>query len=278
MTIVKIASNTRAPTEAGDRLVEVELAEKFEVSRQPVREALLALEKEGTVIMSPYKGAMVKPLSVAEVQDIAELRLALVSLALKPAHRHLSPADFDHAYDLAKRINREALLALEKEGTVIMSPYKGAIVKPLSVAEVQDIAELRLALISLALKPAHRHLSPADFDHAYDLAKRINRARDAKDFFEHNRQFWDTILSKAQRPILWEVFRQLDDRMTRYDPFFLKVFPTPESRPRQRETLIEIYRKGKIVEAFQAFKKIYLTVVNGLIDHLNSHEADEPTR
>jgi DNA-binding GntR family transcriptional regulator len=209
MTIVKIASNTRAPTEAGDRLVEVELAEKFEVSRQPVREALLALEKEGTVIMSPYKGAMVKPLSVAEVQDIAELRLALISLALKPAHRHLSPADFDHAYDLAKR---------------------------------------------------------------------INRARDAKDFFEHNRQFWDTILSKAQRPILWEVFRQLDDRMTRYDPFFLKVFPTPESRPRQRETVIEIYRKGKIVEAFQAFKKIYLTVVNGLIDHLNSHEADEPTR
>ena len=48
----------------GDRLVEVDLAEKFEVSRQPVREALLALEKEGTVIMSPYKGAMVKPLSV----------------------------------------------------------------------------------------------------------------------------------------------------------------------------------------------------------------------
>jgi DNA-binding GntR family transcriptional regulator len=69
----------------GDRLIEVELAEKFEVSRQPVREALLALEKEGTVIMSPYKGAMVKPLSVAEVEDIAELRLVLISLALKPA-------------------------------------------------------------------------------------------------------------------------------------------------------------------------------------------------
>src|SRR5215469_4417839 len=90
----------------GDRLVEVELAEKFDVSRQPVREALLALEKEGTVVISPYKGAMVKPLSVAEVMDIAELRLALISLALKPAHRHLSPTDFEHAYALAKRINR----------------------------------------------------------------------------------------------------------------------------------------------------------------------------
>jgi hypothetical protein len=43
--------------------------------------------------------------------------------------------------------------------------------------------------------------------------------------------------------------------MARYDAFFLKVFPTPETRPRQREALIEIYRKGKIAEAFQAFKK-----------------------
>ena len=55
---------------------------------------------------------------------------------------------------------REALVSLEKEGTIIISPYKGAIVRPLSAAEVLDIAELRLALISLALKLAHRHLSP----------------------------------------------------------------------------------------------------------------------
>ena len=89
----------------GDHLGEVELAEKFEVSRSPVREALLALEKEGTVVISPYKGAIVKPLSADEVSDIADLRLALISLALKPAYRHLSPADFDHAYDLAKRIS-----------------------------------------------------------------------------------------------------------------------------------------------------------------------------
>ena len=71
-------------------------------SRSPVREALLALEKEGTVIISPFRGAIVKPISLEEVLDIAELRLALISLAVKPAHRHLSPADFDRAYELAK--------------------------------------------------------------------------------------------------------------------------------------------------------------------------------
>jgi DNA-binding GntR family transcriptional regulator len=48
----------------GDRLGEVELAERFEVSRSPVREALLTLEKEGTVVISPIAGT--SPVSLTE--------------------------------------------------------------------------------------------------------------------------------------------------------------------------------------------------------------------
>jgi hypothetical protein len=61
----------------------------------------------------------------------------------------------------------------------------------------------------------------------------------------------------GRRPILREVFRQLKDRGTRYESLLVKLFP-PETRPRQRETLTELYRKGKIAEAFRAFKTIYL--------------------
>ena len=168
---------------------------------------------------------------------------------------------------------REALFSLEKEGTVIMEPYKGAIVKPLSPEEALDIAELRLALITLAAKPAHRHLSPAGFDLAYGLAKQITRSNNAKELFEFDRRFWDIIFEKAQRPILWEVFRQLDDRTTRYNPLLLKVFPDPATRPRQREALIELYRKGKVDEALRAFKKIYLEGIHQVIDHLRSLES-----
>jgi DNA-binding GntR family transcriptional regulator len=162
---------------------------------------------------------------------------------------------------------------LEKEGTLIINPYRGAVVKPLSAEEILDIAEIRLALIYLALKPAHRHLSPADFDLAYDLAKRLTRINNTKYHFEYNRQFWDGLFSKAQRPILHEVFRQLEDRMTRYWPLLLKLFPS-ETRPRHQEVLIEIYRKGKITEAFRAFKKIYLEIVDEAIDHLKGQEAE----
>jgi DNA-binding GntR family transcriptional regulator len=131
-----------------------------------------------------------------------------------------------------------------------------------------------LAHISLALKPAYRHLAPADFDQADELAKRLTRINKAKEHFEYNRYFWDGIFSKTQRPILHEVFRQLEDRGTRYEPLLMKPFP-PETRPRQREVLIEIYRKGKIAEAFRAFRKIYLEIVDQVIDHLKSQEAGD---
>ena len=83
-----------------------------------------------------------------------------------------------------------------------MEPFKGATVKALSPEEALDIAELRLSLITLAAKPAHRHLSPADFDLAYGLAKQITRNNSAKECFEYDRRFWEIIFEKAQCPIL----------------------------------------------------------------------------
>jgi DNA-binding GntR family transcriptional regulator len=191
---------------------------------------------------------------------VRRIREGILDEDFKPGD-HLGEIDLAEKFEVSRSPVREALVALEKEGTLFISPYKGAIVRPLSAAEVLDIADLRLALISLALKPAYRHFSPADFDHAYDLAKRLTRTKNAKEHFEYNRHFWDGLFSKAQRPILREVFRQQDDRMTRYWPLLLKLFP-PETRPRQQEVLIEIYRKGRIAEAFRAFKKIYLEVVD----------------
>jgi DNA-binding GntR family transcriptional regulator len=207
---------------------------------------------------------------------VKRVREAILDEVFTPGDR-LGELELAERFKVSRSPVREALLALEQEGTVIINPYKGASVKPLSVAEVLDIAELRLAVISLALKPAHRHLSPADYGHAYDLAKRLTRMNNPKEHFEYNCHFWDIIFSKAQRPILREVFRQLEDRGTRYEPLLLKLFP-PETRPRQLEVFIEGYRKGKIAEAFRAFKKIYLEIVDEVIDHLKGQEAGHSVR
>ena len=76
----------------GERLPEEQVGKMFNVSRSPVREALFVLEEEGTVVMEPFKGATVKPLSPEEALDIAELRLSLITLAVKPAHFFHQPS------------------------------------------------------------------------------------------------------------------------------------------------------------------------------------------
>ena len=185
-----------------------------------------------------------------------KIRDAILDEVFLPGE-HLKEIELAEKFEVSRSPVREALLSLEKEGTVVISPYKGAIVKPLSAEEVCDIAELRLALISLVLKPAYRHLSPADFDHAYDLAKRLTRINNAKEQFEQNREFWDGLFNRAQRPILREVFRQVEDRGTRYVPLLLKLFPS-EKRPSHREVLIEIYRQGKTAEAFREIGRAHV--------------------
>jgi DNA-binding GntR family transcriptional regulator len=200
---------------------------------------------------------------------VKKIRDAILDETFKPGER-LPEGQLGKMFNVSRSPAREALFALEKEGTVVMESFKGATVKPLSPEEAFDIAELRLSLITLAVKPAHRHLSPAEFDLAYRLAKQASRTNSAKEQFEFDRRFWDIIFEKSQRPILWEVFRQLDDRMTRYNPLFLKLFPDQATRPRQREVLIEFLREGKVDEAVRAFKKIYMEVVYQIIDHLRT--------
>jgi DNA-binding GntR family transcriptional regulator len=214
-----------------------------------------------------------KPKTPSVVID--RIRGAILDRLYKPGERLLE-ADVATKFKVSRSPVREALQTLESEGTLVAVPYAGAMVRPLSPAEASEIAEIRLGLISLALKPAHPHLAPAHFDLAYDLAKRIARTKSAREAFECNRRFWDIIFEKAELPILWEMFRKLDDRMTRYYPLLLvELYPTPESRPRQHEALIEIYRKGQIAEALRAFKKIYLEMVDDIVAHLEAQESAE---
>ncbi len=69
----------------GTRLVEENLAAAFGMSRIPLREALRRLEAEGLVVISPNRGAIVRPLSPKDVVDLYDVRLALESLALRRA-------------------------------------------------------------------------------------------------------------------------------------------------------------------------------------------------
>lgn len=69
----------------GERLMEIQLAQKLGVSRTPVREAIRKLELEGLVLMIPRKGAEVAEITEKDLEDVLEVRGALEELAVRDA-------------------------------------------------------------------------------------------------------------------------------------------------------------------------------------------------
>lgn len=69
----------------GERLTEAGLAEIFEVSRNPIREALRALEVEGFIEKHPRRGARVRLLTDEEADEIIEARAELEGINARNA-------------------------------------------------------------------------------------------------------------------------------------------------------------------------------------------------
>jgi len=71
--------------EAGERLVETELAERFGVSRGPVRDALTELARDGLAVDLPRRGTFVSSLTEADLEEVYVLRGAIEGAAVRLA-------------------------------------------------------------------------------------------------------------------------------------------------------------------------------------------------
>lgn len=105
----------------GARLVEPELAQRYGVSRGPLREALQRLEAQRLVERVPHAGARVAALSFERLIDLAQAREALEGIACRLATERCSDADLDRLESLleghAKREElREGRGYFQREG------------------------------------------------------------------------------------------------------------------------------------------------------------------
>ena len=91
---------------AGQRLMEVQLAEQLGVSRTPIREAIRKLELEGLVVMLPRKGAYVANMSFKDLIDVLEIRSSLEGLAASLAAERLREEDISDLERVAKEFEK----------------------------------------------------------------------------------------------------------------------------------------------------------------------------
>ncbi|WP_366141237.1 GntR family transcriptional regulator [uncultured Tateyamaria sp.] len=88
----------------GDRLRETDVADRLNLSRTPVREALRRLEADGIVEHRPRLGAVIRQLSHAELVELYEMRIVLERTAAEMAAKHAGAAEVDALRDLNNTI------------------------------------------------------------------------------------------------------------------------------------------------------------------------------
>lgn len=150
----------------GTRLLQSALAAQFGVSTTPVREALRELATEGLVFFDPHRGAVVRELELAEVQEIYELRMTLEPLMVRRSIDGLTEERLHQAEELLTRMESEedihawsdlnrafhAVLMRSAEGTRLAGILTG----------LRDSAA---AYVMLSLRARSEQVSEANVEH-----------------------------------------------------------------------------------------------------------------
>lgn len=100
----EILKGNLAPDE---KLNQSGLADRFGVSKIPVREALHRLEADGLITFQSNGSATVSTLSLVEVEQLYLMRIALETLLLRRALPHLAPVDLVKAENAMRLIDHE---------------------------------------------------------------------------------------------------------------------------------------------------------------------------
>jgi DNA-binding GntR family transcriptional regulator len=125
---------------AGESMRQAALAAELNVSRIPIREALLQLEGEGLVVFEPHKGATVTELNAQHVVELFELRSMLEGHLLAVSLPLLTEERLDEASEILVQLDK----ALGKENTAntwseLNSRYLNCLYSAANRPQTQDL-------------------------------------------------------------------------------------------------------------------------------------------
>jgi DNA-binding GntR family transcriptional regulator len=90
----------------GERLIELQLTERYDVGRAAIRSAFVELEAQGLVRREANRGATVRRISVAEAVEITEARAALEGLVARRAAERATDADRRRLQGLVEQMEK----------------------------------------------------------------------------------------------------------------------------------------------------------------------------
>ena len=174
----------------GAALVETALAEKMNVSRAPIREAIQILENDGLVETIAYKGKRVKPLTAREVAETYSLREVFEVMAVRLILESGAPLDTlrthcDEMTAAAEANNFEALVVADEafhhalirlaDHNLLLTSWKNLYLRIHQIMALRNRDERNLTEVAGNHLPIVQALADGDADRAINLISEHTR-------------------------------------------------------------------------------------------------------
>jgi DNA-binding GntR family transcriptional regulator len=145
----------------GHRLVEADLSSNYNVSRGTVREALKKLAAQGVVLLSPHRGASIRPLSLREAEQLLLVLEVLCGLAARLAAENIVHGSARERMKAASSLLTRANVESGAEQFMAdRATYYGVMLDIADNAELNRV--MPLPQISLLRSQYHGFLKPRD--------------------------------------------------------------------------------------------------------------------
>ncbi|MCX5970615.1 MAG: GntR family transcriptional regulator, partial [Coprothermobacterota bacterium] len=158
----------------GEKLAEGELCAKYQVSRTPLREALVVLEQEGLVEIRSHLGVYVTSLSNEEIVDLLRVEIALEGLAVSQAAGRITDQELAKLEELHEKIHQLAGLPDLATFYQYDRQFHALLVTFSSSPMLSKILEKQLSKIYLSR--FYTTLAPNRLQHSVDEHKEIIQA------------------------------------------------------------------------------------------------------
>lgn len=161
----------------GEKVAEPELAERFGISRTPIREAFRQLESEGYLTVIPRKGAVVAALSERDVQEFYAIKSILEGYAAELAAKKLSDKDLAKLEAINKKLKEIAEEGDVKAFYRVHNEFHETFLKAADNSKLYELIQhlgmkfsrLRMASLSVSGRMA---ISVAEHDKLLDAFRR----------------------------------------------------------------------------------------------------------
>ena len=157
------------------RLMEIDLSEKMNVSRTPIREAIKRLADDGLVKVEPRRGAYVANISIKDMLDVFEVREDMEGFVAKLAAQRITDEEKVRLREIAAEYEAAIAKADDKENIIALDEkFHNFIVK---CSGNETLSELVNYVQELSLR--FRYLYYDDFSLYESTAEQHNRIMEA---------------------------------------------------------------------------------------------------